>query len=77
MITRPIDRLGRLLLPEDLREELGIKPGAEVTISIDGNGLLVKPSQPVCTFCKGEVSDVGVQVRGKFVCGNCVRAIHN
>jgi len=37
-----IDKAGRLVLPKELREQVGLRPG-EVTVTVDGAGLRVEP----------------------------------
>ena len=76
-VTRQVDSIGRVTIPNELRSQVGIEIGTEVEITIEGDRIWLKSSVPRCVFCKAEVSDGDVQVRGKFVCGECVRAIHN
>lgn len=44
MVTR-IDDRGRVLIPQPLRERLGLEPGQDVRVEVDGDGNLV--IQPV------------------------------
>ena len=41
-----IDRAGRIVVPKDLREVLGLNPGAELSIEIVGDGLRLTPVRP-------------------------------
>lgn len=38
-----VDERGRITLPGDIREELGLKPGTEVNIQKSGKGIIIKP----------------------------------
>ena len=76
-VTKQVDSIGRVAIPNDLRSQVGIEIGTEVEISVDGDRIWLKASVPRCIFCKDEVGQKDVQLRGKFVCGECVRAIHN
>ncbi|HEY6009867.1 MAG TPA: AbrB/MazE/SpoVT family DNA-binding domain-containing protein [Nitrospirota bacterium] len=42
MITR-LDRLGRVVIPKDIRDRLGVRPGAEIEIYEKGNEVVLKP----------------------------------
>jgi len=39
-----LDKYGRLSIPKPLRERLGLRPGASVTLEEGGDGLVVRPS---------------------------------
>jgi len=41
--TKKIDKKGRLTLPKELRESLGLEPGQEVRLSVEGGGVIVRP----------------------------------
>ena len=41
-VTRKIDELGRVVIPSDFREELGIEPGEKVEIYIDEGRVILK-----------------------------------
>lgn len=41
--TVNIDKQGRLVVPANLRETLGIKEGGQVTIRLDGKKIVIEP----------------------------------
>ncbi|MEK6697494.1 MAG: AbrB/MazE/SpoVT family DNA-binding domain-containing protein [Nitrospirota bacterium] len=38
-----LDRFGRVVVPKDIRDRLGLKPGAELEIDEQGNEVVLKP----------------------------------
>ena len=38
-----VDSMGRVVIPKALRDELGLKPGAEIDISRFGGGVHIEP----------------------------------
>lgn len=38
-----LDRFGRIVVPKDIRDRLGLKPGAEIEIDEQGNEVVLKP----------------------------------
>lgn len=69
-MSRKVDDLGRIVLPVELRRQLGIRAGDELDISVDGSTVLLSKIESRCIFC-----DSLDQLRGyreKQVCGNCV-----
>ena len=67
-ITRPLDELGRVVLPKELRETLNIKTKTPLEIFVDKENatIFLKKYQPDCIFCD-EASDV-VDFKGKYIC---------
>jgi len=45
-----LDRFGRLVLPKDIRDRLGLKPGAELEIDEQGNEVVLKPVEHETPF---------------------------
>lgn len=41
MVT--IDRAGRIVVPKELREQLGLTPNAELDVRVEGDALLLSP----------------------------------
>ena len=72
-MSRKVDDLGRIVLPVELRRQLGIRAGDELDISVDGAMVLLSKIESRCVFC-----DSLEQLRGyreKQVCGSCVTAL--
>ncbi len=69
-IVRPVDPLGRIVIPVELRRNLGIKTDDSLEIFVDGGYIMLKKYEPACVFC-GNVKDIST-IRGKNVCKKCI-----
>ena len=74
-ITRPVDPLGRVVIPVELRRSLGIKADDLLEIFVDGEYIMLRKNEPACVFC-GKTEDV-VDVHGKNVCKSCIEEMKN
>ncbi len=72
-MVRPIDALGRIVLPMELRERFDLKTKDSLEIFVDGDKIVLRKYQPSCIFC-GESEDV-TYYRDKLVCKKCVEAL--
>lgn len=72
-IVRKVDKLGRIVLPVELRNTLDIAISDPIEIYVDGEFILLKKYAPQCIFC-GNAKDVE-NVRGKNICGNCLHEL--
>lgn len=50
-IVRKIDELGRIVLPIELRREMGIEEKDTLSILIDGEHIVLKKHSPSCFIC--------------------------
>jgi transcriptional pleiotropic regulator of transition state genes len=76
-ISRKVDRLGRVVLPAELRKQLEIQEGDLIEIAVDDNGRIVleKLAQR-CVFCRATAP--GVELREferQLVCEPCVEKL--
>jgi len=69
-MSRKVDDLGRIVLPVELRRQLGIRAGDELDIAVDGATVLLHKIESRCVFCDSLESLKGY--KEKQVCGNCV-----
>lgn len=72
-IVRPVDPLGRVVIPVELRRNLGIKTDDSLEVFVDGDYIMLKKYEPACIFC-GNAKDVET-LRGKNICRTCLDEI--
>ena len=69
-IVRPVDPLGRVVIPVELRRNLGIKTDDSLEVFVDGEFIMLKKYEPACIFC-GNAKDVQ-SIHGKNICRTCL-----
>lgn len=74
-MTRPVDSLGRIVLPKELRTMLSVDENDRMEIFVDGDTIVLRKYEPCCIFC-GKVNDV-ITYGGKQICRDCAAAIGN
>lgn len=73
-IVRKIDKLGRIVLPKELRMTLNINEKDALEIFVDNSMIVLKKYEPACMFC-GKMDDI-VNYKGYNICKECVEKIH-
>lgn len=68
-IVRNIDELGRIVVPKEIRNRLGIANTDPVEIYVDGDKIILTKYTPVCHFC-GSADNV-IDFKGKKICSVC------
>lgn len=69
-IVRRIDDLGRVVVPKEVRRELGIKEGDALELFRDGKSIIFKKYFPSCFFC--EEVDGEYMIGNKPICEKCL-----
>ena len=69
-IVRKIDEMGRLVIPKEMRDKLGIKNGDEIEFFVEGDRVILKKYLPSCVFCASTYSLV--ELNEKFICPACL-----
>ena len=72
-IVRPVDTLGRIVLPVELRRTLDIDIKDSLEIFVDGEFIMLKKYQPSCIFCDS-MDDI-VSYHGKTICKNSIKKL--
>ena len=57
-MTLTLDKMSRIVVPKGLRERVGLHPGSELEISLEGDGIKLRPVQPVSAI----IEESGVMV---------------
>ena len=64
-IVRRVDDLGRIVLPKDLRQTMGIRTGDPMEIYTDADNIILRKYAPGCAFCGIMVPMMEVLARRK------------
>ena len=72
-IMRKVDRLGRIVVPKELRKKYGLTEGASIEFLDIGDGITVKPSEPFCKICRKRI---GADARFPL-CDECISKVKN
>ena len=72
-MSRPIDEMGRIVIPKEIRRSFDIHEKDLMEIFIDGDSIILKKATPTCAFCGSE--DQPEEVDGKYICKNCIAKI--
>ena len=69
-MARKVDGLGRVVLPSEMRKQLGIDVGDLVDISVDEGRVVLEKVEQRCVFCGS--TDALREHRTKLVCTACL-----
>ena len=75
-IIRPVDKLGRIVIPKELRRMLDVKNDIDsFEITVSGDSLVLKKHNPRCIFCGNE--EECIEYSGHLVCKGCIENLLN
>ena len=74
-VIRKIDELGRLVVPKEIRNRFNIATDDPVEIYVEGEQIILKKYEEVCTFCNESGSLV--DFKGRKVCVKCLELLKN
>lgn len=72
IVTRKIDKLGRVCIPKKIMKEIGFKTGELVTIETIGDEVIIGRVGKHCSIC-GKQSEL--KVNDKYICNECISYI--
>ncbi|MBQ8163137.1 MAG: AbrB/MazE/SpoVT family DNA-binding domain-containing protein [Clostridia bacterium] len=72
-IRRMVDSLGRIVLPIELRNSLGIEPKDLIEIYVEGDKIILKKAQISCVICGSSKNALAID--GKMICEDCLGKI--
>lgn len=71
MISRRLDKLGRVVIPQEMRTKLNVTHNTLLDINLEGDKIIISKSGESCTLCGDTVS----LVEGTSVCRRCAEEI--
>lgn len=74
-MVRVIDDMGRLVIPAEIRKNLGLKVRDSVEIYSTDDGLVLKKYAPACIFCNS--TEDMILYNDKYICKNCRNKLNN
>jgi transcriptional pleiotropic regulator of transition state genes len=69
-VIRSIDSIGRLVIPIEVRREMGLNVGEPVHMYVENGKVIVEKYIKSCFLC-GKTSSEYTSVHGKRVCNAC------
>lgn len=74
--TKNVDKMGRIVLPMAIREELNVGVGASVNICKDENGqYVIIPNRNKCKICGKTIKLIKLVSRDDYICEYCKNEI--
>ena len=75
-IVRSLDAVGRIVLPMEIRKQLGITERNDaLEIYTEGDKIILKKYAPDCVFCGSEKNII--QFKGKNICAKCKKEMES
>ena len=69
--VREIDSVGRIVIPMQIRKELGLlEPGSKLELFCDGKQIVAKKALRDCVFCGS--NEALIELDGKCICRTCL-----
>lgn len=72
-IVRKVDELGRVVIPVELRRNLGISERDGLEIFVDGDQIILKKYSPSCIFCSN-AGDI-IKFNDQNICKSCLEKL--
>lgn len=69
-MVRNVDELGRIVIPKEMRRQMGISNSDPVEMYVEGDKIILEKYRPCCHFCSS--SDGIRNFKGKNICENCI-----
>lgn len=74
-IIKEVDSLGRVVLPKEIRQDMGVEPGQifEMFVGDDGESIVLRRPEKSCFFCGNK--ETVKTVNSAILCEQCVKKI--
>ena len=72
-MVRSVDELGRIVIPKEMRRQIGIDNTDPVEFYVDGDKIIIEKYRQLCHFCSSS-EDVS-EFKGRCVCRVCIEEL--
>lgn len=72
-VSRPIDELGRIVIPKEIRKAMEIKAKDEMEFFIEDGNIILRKNVKSCALCGSE--DELKSFGEKYLCSECLEKI--
>lgn len=76
-ISRPIDNLGRVVIPKEIRDSLMLFEGDVMEFFVEGRNVLMTKMQKSCIFCGNTNWKQLTELEGLKTCKKCYQKLKN
>ncbi len=73
-MIRDVDKVGRVVIPKEIRDNLGLEEGSPLEIFVENDMIILRKYTPSCLFC-GSIEDL-VTYEDKKLCRNCIEKLN-
>lgn len=74
-VVRSVDKMGRVVIPKEIRNLLDIKDATDsLEIFMENDSIILKKYQPTCLFCNSLKESVNID--GRVVCVDCIEKLN-
>jgi transcriptional pleiotropic regulator of transition state genes len=74
-IVRPVDRMGRVVIPKEIRNQLDIKNDVDsFEIYMEEDKVVLKKHKPACFFCDNDQNII--EFSGYNICSDCIEKLN-
>lgn len=74
-LIRKLDKLGRIVIPKEIRDEFEIDIGNQVEIYVSNSSIILKKYHQQCIFCTN--TKKVIKFKDKLICKECIKNIKN
>ena len=71
-MSRPLDELGRIVIPMEIRRSIGLKPGMRLDIGVANDKIVLSRNEAFCACCGG-THDHMLYHAGVALCPDCMK----
>ena len=73
-MIRDVDKVGRVVIPKEIRDTLGLAEGSPLEIFVENDTISLRKYTPSCLFC-GSSEDL-VSYEDRKICRNCIENLN-